>query len=242
MNEREGDAQAQIPRFARAMKTLAVVFGVVWLLEVLLQGTGIGGALGPLGVFEALALVPASVVQRGRVWQLVTYALLHDPANAMGLVFTVVALWFAGSPVEHAWGARRAVTLVAVSSLAGGVAVVLAGLASTKIFDGMTLSPAAGSTALLAAWCRMHAKERMSFFGQVTLTGERLLTFCVGLTALQLAWQRGGVDVAALAGFAVGWFFAGAGPSRAVSAPSRRHESGPRFRVIQGGGGRDLPN
>ena len=242
MDEREGDVQAQIPRFARAMKTLAAVFGVVWLLEVLLQGTGIGGARGPLGVFEALALVPASVVQRGHVWKVATYALVHDPSSAMGLVFTVVALWFAGSPVERAWGARRAVTLVAVASLAGGVAVVVAGLASAKIFDGMTLSPAAGNTALLAAWCRMHAKERMSLFGQVTVTGERLLAFCVGLTALQLAWQRGGVDVAALAGFAVGWLFAGAGPSRAVIATPRKRESGPRFRVIQGGGGRDLPN
>jgi membrane associated rhomboid family serine protease len=242
VDEREGDAQAQIPRFARAMKTLAALFGVVWLLEVLLQGTGIGGVRGPLGVFEALALVPASVVQRGHAWQVVTYALLHDPANAMGLVFTVVALWFAGSPIERAWGARRAVALVAAASLAGGVAVVLAGLVSSRIFQGMTLSPAAGNTALLAAWCRMHAKERMSLFGQVTLTGERLLAISVGLTALQLAWQRGGVDVAALAGFAVGWVFAGARPSRDAAAPLRKRESGPRFRVIQGGGGRDLPN
>ncbi len=242
MDEREGNALGQIPRFARAMKTLSAMFGVVWLLEVLLQGTGIGGARGPLGVFEALALVPASVVQRGRVWQLATYALLHDPASAMGLVFTVVALWFAGSPIERAWGARRAVALVALASLAGGVAAVVAGLASARIFHGMTLTPAAGTTALLAAWCRMHAKERMSFFGQVTLTGERLLTLSVGLTTLQLAWQRDGVDVAALVGFAVGWFFAGARPSRGVSPAPRRHESGPRFRVIQGGGGRDLPN
>lgn len=242
VDEREPDVQAQIPRFSRAMKTLAAVFGVVWLLEVLLQGTGLGGARGPLGVFEALALVPASVVQRGHVWQLVTYALLHDPSSAMGLVFTVVALWFAGSPVEGAWGARRAVTLFAVAALAGGVAVVAASFLNARMFHGMTVSPAAGSTALLAAWCRMHAKERMSLFGQVTLTGERLLAFSVGLTALQLVWQRGGADVAALAGFGVGWLFAGRGSARPAAGVPRKRESGPRFRVIQGGGGRDLPN
>lgn len=58
MDEQETPIQAQIPRLSRAMKTVAAVLGVVWLLEVLLQGTGIGGMRGPMGLSEALALGP----------------------------------------------------------------------------------------------------------------------------------------------------------------------------------------
>ncbi len=222
------------------MKTVAAVLGVVWLLEVLLEGTGFGGARGPMGPFEALALVPASVIQRGRVWQLVTYALLHDPSNAVGLVFTVISLWFAGSPLERQWGARRVLALLGVSTVVGSLSVLAAGAVFAAIFNGITVSPAAACTALLAAWCRQHQRDELSFFGLATLTGARLMAFSVALAALQFAWQRSGVGVASLSGFAVGWLFAR--PTIVNEAPRRRKDSGPRFRLIQGGGGRDLPN
>lgn len=241
MDEPETPIQTQIPRLSRAMKTVAAVLGVVWLLEVLLQGTGIGGMRGPMGPFEALALVPASVIQRGRVWQLATYALLHDPSNALGLVVTVISLWFAGSPLERLWGPRRVLLLLGAATLAGGVTVVGAGALIASIYTGLTVSPAAANTALLAAWCRLHAREQLSFFGLATLTGGRLLAFSVAFSAVQFAWQRSGAGAAALVGFAVGWAFASP-PRDLASTPRRRAESGPRFRVIQGGGGRDLPN
>lgn len=223
------------------MKTVSVALAVVWLLEVLLQGTGLGGARGPLGPFEALALVPASVIHRGHVWQLATYAFLHDPSNAFGLVLTIVSLWFAGAPLERLWGPRRVLLLLGLACLVGGLATLAAGALFASIYTGITVSPAAANTALLAAWCRLHAREQLSFFGLVTLTGARLLTFSVGFSALQFAWQRSGVGAAALVGFAVGWAFTATTP-RDAPPPRRRAESGPRFRVIQGGGGRDLPN
>jgi membrane associated rhomboid family serine protease len=241
VDEQEPAIQAQIPRLTRAMKTVAAVLGVVWLLEVLLQGTGIGGARGPMGPFEPLALVPASVLRRGHVWQLATYALLHDPSSALGLVVTVISLWFAGSPLERLWGPRRVLLMLAAASLVGAVAVLGVGAALAAVYTGITVSPAAANTALLAAWCRLHARERLSFFGLATLTGGRLLGLSLAFSVAQFAWQRSGVGVAALAGYAVGWAFASA-PARADDAPRRRKESGARFRVIQGGGGRDLPN
>lgn len=240
MDDHEPTVQMQLPRMTRAMKTLSAVLAAVWLMEVLLQDTGIGGLRGPLGPFEPLALVPAAVFQRLRVWQLVTYALVHDPANVVGLIFTVLGLWFLGAPLEREVGTRRVFVILGVSTLAGGLAATLAGLVTTALYMSVTLSPAAATTALLSAWCRRHADAPMSFFGLVTLTGRRLLALSVAITALEFVWQRSGTGVAALAGFATGWIL-GRRPSL-PGAPRRRTDSGPRFRVIQGGGGRDLPN
>ena len=236
----EPSFEFRAPPFTRAMRVVAVVLGVIWLVTVLLQGAGLGGFTGPLGFFEPLALVPESVVRRGFAWQLVTHALLHDPGGFVSLLFTVLALWFMGSPLEARWGARRVLGLMAGATLVGGACAVGAGFVSAAIFRGAVVSPAAAVSALLAAWCALHAKERVSFLGLATLSGGQMLGLMAGVVLLQFAWTRDGTGVASLAGFPVGYLYASrtAGPRGGVRA---QRQSGPHLRVIRGGGS-DLPN
>lgn len=235
----EPSFEFRAPTFTRAMKTLAAVLAVIWLMSVLLQGAGFSGFTGPLGLLEPLALVPAAVVQRGFAWQLVTYAFLHDPGGVVSLVFTVLALWFMGSPLEERWGARRVFALLAVATLVGGVCVVAAGFVSPRIFRGVVVSPAAAVSALLAAWGAVHARQRVSFLGLATLSGAQLLGLMAAVSALQFVWQRDGAGVAGLAGFPVGYLFGARTTPR--GGTRARRESGPNLRVIRGGGS-DLPN
>ncbi len=235
----EPSFEFQAPTFTRAMKTLAAVFVGLWLVTVLLQGAGLAGFTGPLGLLEPLALVPAAVLQRGFVWQLVTHALLHDPGGVASLVLTVVGLWFLGSPLEQQWGLRRVLALLGVATLFGSLCVVAVGVLSPRIFGGVTVSPAAALAALLGAWATLHARQRVSLMGLATLTGGQLLGLVVVAAALQLAWHRDGAGVAGLAGFPVGYLFGAKGTPR--GGTRTRRPSGPHLRVIRGGGS-DLPN
>ena len=51
------------------------------------------------------ALVPADVVTRFYVWQLVTYLFLHG--GFFHILFNMLALWFFGKDLEDIWGTRR---------------------------------------------------------------------------------------------------------------------------------------
>lgn len=216
------------------MRAASAVLAVIWLVTALFGGARLGGFTGPLGVFEPLALTPSAVLHRGFVWQLATYALLHDPGALLPLVFTVLGLWWMGSPLEARWGPRRVLGLMLGATVAGGVAVVLVSLASATLAEGVVVSPTAAVSALLAAWCALHTDARVSFLGLATLTGRQLLGLLVGVAVLQFAWQRDGAGLASLVGFATGHLYA-----TRPRPPMQPRRSGPNLRVVRGGG---LPN
>jgi membrane associated rhomboid family serine protease len=57
--------------------------------------------------FSCLSLRPAAVFSHGYVWQLLTYAFLHDPANLLHILFNMLFLFWFGREIEVVWGARR---------------------------------------------------------------------------------------------------------------------------------------
>lgn len=54
-----------------------------------------------------LELWPTAVFERGAVWQLVTYAFLHDIRFLMHILFNMLFLYWFGRAVETAWGTKR---------------------------------------------------------------------------------------------------------------------------------------
>lgn len=92
--------------------TLLVASGVVYLLHANLVMLG---AESGLWIIEMLALHSFGMgseiegIRTGQgfaIWQVWSYALLHDPANIGHLVYNGVFLWFFGQNVENTWGAR----------------------------------------------------------------------------------------------------------------------------------------
>jgi membrane associated rhomboid family serine protease len=80
---------------------------------------------------QSLALVPADVVQRFAIWQIVTYMFLHTGIGQV--LWNMLALWLFGIELERTWGTARfvrfyficgicaALTVIAVAYLFGGV-------------------------------------------------------------------------------------------------------------------------
>jgi len=65
------------------------------------------------------ALTPRLVLERGFVWQLVTYQFLHG--SFWHIFFNMVALWFFGNMVESVWGARRFLRYYLICGVGAGL-------------------------------------------------------------------------------------------------------------------------
>jgi membrane associated rhomboid family serine protease len=90
---------------ARAVKILITANVVMYLLQNLLQQSS-GGA----NLEELLELWPLSPVDEQvhfHIWQIVTYAFLHDTHTIYHLLFNMLGLWMFGSEIERIAGAGR---------------------------------------------------------------------------------------------------------------------------------------
>jgi len=106
-----------LPGFPPGIKWLLIVNIGVFLLQFFLGGTALGS------IFAYLELIPAAVVTRLAVWQLVTYMFLHGGISH--ILFNMLTLWMFGSMLESAWGTRRFLQLYFFSGIGAGVCIVV---------------------------------------------------------------------------------------------------------------------
>lgn len=90
------------PPFTPWIKRIIITCAGVYVLAILL------GRFSPQWndyLEQYFSLVPALVVRRGMLWQLVTYSLLH--AGLWHLLMNMLTLWMFGAQEEMDWGSRK---------------------------------------------------------------------------------------------------------------------------------------
>ncbi len=187
--------------------------------------------------------VSSEAVLQGKVWTLATYGLVHDPDSLWHLVGNVFALYVFGPPLEARWGKRRWLQFVAVAVLAGGLAVVAAGLLG---FPSVTVGASAGTMALLAAWSWTFPQATVMLMFFLPVAGRLLLPIVLAIDAL-LALSGSDVSWPAHAGGVVAAWLQLGGRHRLQAAwlsrklarekAARLAEARKRFKVIDGGRG-----
>jgi membrane associated rhomboid family serine protease len=90
------------PPFTPWVKKIVIACAAMYFLEVVL---GVVAAPILRGLLNYFSLVPALVVYRGMIWQLVTYSLLHG--GVWHLLMNMLTLWMFGSQEEMDWGPRK---------------------------------------------------------------------------------------------------------------------------------------
>ena len=70
-------------------------------------------------IFEPLALSPQMVLERGWIWQPVTYMFLH--ANAMHILFNMLGVWMFGVELERLWGTNYFLRYYAVAGVGAAI-------------------------------------------------------------------------------------------------------------------------
>src|SRR5271170_6201898 len=89
-----------------------------------------------------LVLIPSAVIQHGKVWQLVTYSLLH--VSFSHVFFNMLTLWFIGGYLERDWGPRRFIECYTFC-VVGGALVTIA-VSYTHFLGADPGTPVAGAS------------------------------------------------------------------------------------------------
>ncbi len=135
---------------------------LVFIAQLLTRGQG---ALGLDGqphagwVTDTFWLQP-DAVRSGHVWQLLTYAFLHDPNSFWHIGLNMLFLWWFGSDLELIYGPREFLTFYLVSALAGGVAYWVWAIG---MHENTPCLGASGAVTALLVLCACHFPHRVIY-------------------------------------------------------------------------------
>jgi membrane associated rhomboid family serine protease len=122
----------------------------------------VAAAFGGTGwVLEWFGLVPGYVI-RGRIWQLATYLVLHDPGSPFHLIFNMLMLYMFGGELERHWGTRGFYRYVLVTGVGAGVFATALGVAAGQA-AGVTIGASGAVFGLLMAFGLIFAHRTILF-------------------------------------------------------------------------------
>lgn len=121
---------------------ILIINVVVYLLEV-------SGGTTSHRIFQEYGAVSLEGIQRGFVWQLLTYQFMHG--GLMHLLLNSIGLFFFGRYMEMMLGHRTFIKLYLLSGIAGGVLQLLLGLVAER-FAAPMVGASAGICGLVAAF------------------------------------------------------------------------------------------
>ncbi len=181
------------------VKMLIISNSAVFLLMWLLGSTDI------VRVFAGLfSLVPADVVRRFYVWQLVTYLFLHG--GFFHILFNMLALWFFGKDLEDIWGTRRFLQFYFFCGVGAGVFVVLG-----NYLFGNPLVPTIGASGAIYGIllvCAVMWPDRIIIFYIFPIKLKYFVMILGAIAFFSVRDLNSGVsDIAHLSGMLFGYVF-----------------------------------
>jgi membrane associated rhomboid family serine protease len=205
-----------LPPFTRAVTWLIGINTGVFLLMGLFSLARV-----PIGPYIRYycELVPSDVVQRGFVWQLLTYSFLHE--GIAHWFWNMFGLWMFGSAVENAWGTRRFVELYFIGVL--GAAITTVALSFAHILGNphsATLGSSGGIFAVLIAFGILFWDREIMMIPFPFMIKAKYFVGILIVVTLALAISGGQGDnvayVAHLGGLLFGWLYVRRGPKPAL--------------------------
>jgi membrane associated rhomboid family serine protease len=176
---------------------------------------------GPLHLEAWAVLRPEEVFLRGRLWQLLSYALLHQ--DLLHLLFNLLGIWTFGTELERLWGGRALAWFAALCAMGGGLAhAMLEPLVSGR--DIGVVGASGVVYGLLAAYGLLFRQRRLLFLGLIPVqAGVLALVFgALALFSGAAQSQDGVAHFAHLGGMAMGLILLGWGPAM-TALRRRRH-------------------
>ena len=87
------------------------------------------------------------MIERGWIWQLVTYMFLHG--GALHILFNMLGIWMFGVELERRWGTQFFIQYYAVSGIGGGLTILLISLLPFSHGASTYVTPAVGASGAL---------------------------------------------------------------------------------------------
>lgn len=185
------------------LATVPALTHALILLNVLVYAFEV---VGDPEIVLAFALWPPGSDGAFRIWQLVTYSVLHGSLLHLGL--NMFALWMFGGALEQRWGGARYL-LTYLASVVGGALVQVAASAYFLHGSGPVIGASGGVFGLLLAYAMYFPRRAISFVflpfiripAPIFVLGYGIVEFLLGITN-----PDGGVaHFAHLGGLLGGW-------------------------------------
>ena len=107
--------------FPPVIKSLLIINGVVFLIQMLGQNLLIGGIPLEQYIIRYFALIP---IGYGFLpWQLITYQFMHG--GFMHILLNMFALWMFGIEIENIWGSKKFIIFYLMCGVAAGIAQLI---------------------------------------------------------------------------------------------------------------------
>ena len=149
-------------------------------------------------------LIPADVVSRFYVWQLVTYLFLHG--GFFHILFNMLALWFFGKDLEDIWGTRRFLQFYFFCGVGAGIFVVLG-----NYLFGNPLVPTIGASGAIYGIllvCAVMWPDRIIIFYIFPIKLKYFVMILGAIAFFSVRDLNSGVsDIAHLSGMLFGYVF-----------------------------------
>jgi membrane associated rhomboid family serine protease len=155
-------------------------------------------------------LLPASVLQDLRVWQIGTYMFLH--AGIFHILFNMLALWMFGTELERVWGTRYFLKYYLVTGIGAGALTFLFSLLpfafAAQLHGAIVIGASGAIYGLLLAYA-LYFPERQIYMYMLFPIRAKYFVLIVGAIAfLSSLDSRSGIASAThLFGIVVGYLF-----------------------------------
>lgn len=185
--------------------------GVKWLLisnTAVFFLTTIVGMISPEAArwFVPFELMPAAVIYKLEIWQLVTYMFLHG--GIMHILFNMLTLYWFGPDLERTWGLQRFLKYYFICGIGAGVTVVLVSMMTGSMMT-RTLGASGAILGLIMAYGLLFPDRQILFFFVIPMK-VRHLVWIMGLLAFYYSitdTNSGVSNVAHLGGMLVGYVY-----------------------------------
>lgn len=185
-------------RLTPAVKALAIACLAIFVANLALQ------ALSSTSLVPWLALTPSLFAINHRVWQVVTYALVHE--EPMHLFFNLLTLVFIGGEIETLWGTKRFLRYFFACSITAGFIYLLLQLFVMQGHHVPMMGASGGIYGLLIAYGLIFGERVMLFMMLFPMKAKHFIWILAGVEFLTTLSGRGGLSgVAHLSGMGTGF-------------------------------------
>ncbi len=155
-------------------------------------------------LYSYLSLTPSEVIPGLKLWQVLSYAWLHDVGSLSHVLFNGLALYFLGSPLERRWGGRTFLKFFVLTALIAGLFSVAVG-ALIDEFDTAIVGASGAIFGLIAAFSVLFPNAQILLFFVVPVQSRFLVWIALGLdVVLYFALPQYGVAIQTHMGGALG--------------------------------------
>ena len=188
--------------FPPVIKNLLIINGVVFLLQLVMQGLTFQGIPGAYIVDHWFALNP--IGNNFQIWQLITYQFMHG--SFTHILFNMFALWMFGIEIENLWGSKKFLYYYLLCGVVAGLFQIFL----TPLLTGLTAPTIGASGAVygvLIAFGVIFPNRYIFLYFFIPIKAKYLITFMILFEFFAISPGSSIAHVAHLGGALAGFIF-----------------------------------